>query len=58
MAELSGGATVAGNKIWHSGNDGKDSGLDADKMKGQNWTVSATAPTTPQVNDIWVDTSS
>ena len=27
-------ATVSGNKIWHAGNDGSDSGLDADLLDG------------------------
>ena len=49
--------TVAGNKIWHAGNHGAGSGLDADKIKGQNWTVSSSPPPNPQPNDIWVDTN-
>ena len=57
MADLKGGSTVAGNKIWHAGNHGAGSGLDADKIKGQNWTVSSSPPPNPQPNDIWVDTN-
>lgn len=45
---------VNGNTVWHAGNDGAGSGLDADKVKGKNITVSSTAPSNPQVNDIWI----
>lgn len=48
--------------------DGSGSGLDADRLDGlegsaylksnvQNMTVSSTAPTSPGVGDIWIDTS-
>lgn len=37
--------------------DGSGSGLDADTVDGHHITVSTTAPTNPQVNDIWIDTS-
>lgn len=57
MAELKGGSTVGGNEIWHRGNHGENSGLDADKLKGKNWTVGATAPTSPSVDDVWIDTA-
>src|SRR6056300_637683 len=30
------GATIAGNTIWHAGNDGASSGLDADLLDGQH----------------------
>jgi|SRR6056300_1703468 len=33
--KLRGGSTVAGGLIWHSGNDGAGSGLDADLLDGQ-----------------------
>ena len=29
--------TVSGNKVWHAGNDGSGSGLDADLLDGKNW---------------------
>jgi len=34
LAELQTGSTVNGNTIWHAGNDGSGSGLDADTVKG------------------------
>lgn len=48
--------------------DGSGSGLDADRLDGlegsaylksnvQNMTVSSTAPTSPGVGDVWIDTS-
>lgn len=36
---------VDGNKVWHAGNDGSGSGLDADLLDGLNQTASATANT-------------
>ena len=29
--------TIGGNTIWHAGNDGASSGLDADKLDGKHW---------------------
>lgn len=62
---------VKNNKIWHAGNDGPGSGLDADlidglhasaftraRVGGQNIWVQSTAPTAIAVGDIWIDTSS
>ena len=31
------GATIGGNYIWHAGNDGSGSGLDADHLDGSTW---------------------
>ena len=33
---LGGGVTIAGNTVWHAGNDGSGSGLDADTLDGVN----------------------
>jgi hypothetical protein len=43
--KLRGGSTVGGNLIWHTGNDGSGSGLDADLLDGMNATTAATANT-------------
>lgn len=56
MAKLLLGSTIGNYEIWHKGNQGANSGLDADRLKGVNWTVNANAPTSPQVDDVWVDT--
>lgn len=45
------------NLVWHSGNDGAGSGLDADRVQGHKYTVSTTAPSSPSTNDIWIDVS-
>lgn len=31
------GATINGNTVWHAGNDGTGSGLDADLLDGKHW---------------------
>lgn len=36
-SDLSGGVTINGNTIWHAGNDGAGSGLDADKLYGLSY---------------------
>lgn len=36
MAKLKTGTTIGGNAVWHSGNDGASSGLDADLLDGQH----------------------
>ena len=41
--KLRGGSTVGGNIIWHAGNDGTGSGLDADLLDGQSSAYYATA---------------
>lgn len=51
------GATISSNDIWHSGNDGDDSGLDADLVKGVNYTSGDSFPSNPNDGDIHVDTS-
>jgi hypothetical protein len=53
-----GGVPSAWSKLWSDGNDGAGSGLDADKIKGVNLTVSNTAPVSPNTYDIWIDTNS
>lgn len=63
-------ADMTGNEILTAlgSVDGSGSGLDADRLDGlegsaylksnvQNMTVSATAPGSPGVGDIWIDTS-
>lgn len=42
-SNLSGGVTISGNKIWHAGNDGSGSGLDADLLDGTHKTGLLTA---------------
>jgi hypothetical protein len=37
--------------------DGPGSGIDADLVDGRNITVSSTAPVSPAVNDVWIDTT-
>jgi len=49
-------AHIAGNIVWHAGNDGVGSGLDADKLDGRNYTVSPTAPSSPAKYDVWIHT--
>ena len=39
------GVKVLGNTVWHAGNDGSGSGLDADTVDGYNTSTSATANT-------------
>jgi len=57
-SDVGGAGTWHGwQKIWHEGNDGAGSGLDADKVDGHNLTVSTTAPSNPSTNDIWIDIS-
>jgi hypothetical protein len=36
-------ATIGGNNIWHAGNDGSGSGLDADNLDGYTWTSGTNA---------------
>ena len=45
IAGDSNGIYVNGNKVWHAGNDGSGSGLDADTVDGLNPSTSATANT-------------
>lgn len=40
---VDGGATVAGNNVWHAGNDGTGSGLDADLLDGNEATAFASS---------------
>lgn len=44
---------LAGNTLWHSGNDGDASGLDADLWKGATFTVSTSDPTGGNNGDFW-----
>jgi hypothetical protein len=37
--------------------DGTGSGLDADLIDGHNITVGPTPPSSPSVNDLWVNTT-
>jgi hypothetical protein len=37
--------------------DGAGSGLDAELINGHKITVSSTAPSSPSVNDLWVNTA-
>ncbi|MBO8169361.1 MAG: hypothetical protein H0Z35_09290 [Thermoanaerobacteraceae bacterium] len=59
------GLYASGNKIWHAGNDGSGSGLDADKVDGVHVTGSSTAglrkitlstanPSGGADGDIWI----
>ncbi|MEW5944706.1 MAG: hypothetical protein AB1742_00770 [bacterium] len=45
------GCTTGWNRIWHQGNDGAGSGLDADLLDGYDW------GTVPNATDIWVNES-
>jgi hypothetical protein len=45
---FSGNVYVADNKVWHAGNDGASSGLDADLLDGMQPSTSATANTIVQ----------
>lgn len=42
---LRAGSTTSGNTIWHAGNDGSGSGLDADLLDGYNTATTGTANT-------------
>lgn len=44
---------INGAKIWHAGNMGPGSGLNADKWQGANYTVSTAAPTGGADGDFW-----
>lgn len=46
--------TVAGNKVWHAGNDGVGSGLDADVIQGRQIFVQTSTPTGANEGDIWI----
>lgn len=48
---------LAAYNVWTSLNDGTGSGLDADLIDGKNITVSASAPSSPNSGDLWIDTS-
>lgn len=70
-AAFTGGITVSGNTVWHAGNDGSGSGLDADTLDGigssgfvrattgltGSFKAQTTAPTSPADGDLWLDTS-
>ena len=43
MAQLKSGTTIAGSTVWHAGNDGSGSGLDAGLLGGQSSSYYATA---------------
>lgn len=49
------GMKVAGNTVWHAGNDGTGSGLDADVLNGHHYTPSTTQPASPADGDVWID---
>lgn len=46
VATIKTSATIANNVVWHAGNDGAASGLDADLLDGQQGTYYATAANT------------
>jgi hypothetical protein len=48
---------IQDQKVWHAGNDGLNSGLDADKIRGKGITIGATAPESPIGGDAWLDTT-
>jgi len=48
ITNLASGAKVADYTIWHAGNDGAESGLDADKLDAKHWvTVASGSATIP-----------
>ena len=56
---------VGGNKVWHAGNDGSGSGLDADLLDGYQLSTTRNAPATVPVRDGngylqlgWINTTS
>lgn len=64
-ATLASGTTIGTNTAWHAGNDGENSGLEADTLQGKlpsdlggvTYTQS-TEPTNPASGETWYDTSS
>ena len=46
--------TTNGNKVWHAGNDGSGSGLDADLYQGRHIYVQTTTPSSPSEGDVWI----
>ena len=42
--------TIQDNKVWHAGNDGSGSGLDADKLRGAEPSTNSTNSTIAQRN--------
>lgn len=45
---------VAGNTVWHAGNDGSGSGLDADLIDGRQIFVQTATPTGANEGDVWI----
>jgi|GEM_PF-2645862 len=43
-------------KVWHAGNDGPGSGLDADMVDGRHVFVQSSTPTPLAYGDIWIQT--
>jgi hypothetical protein len=56
--ELGGYATVNGNAIWHAGNDGAGSGLDADLLDGAQGLQYARLDSTQTITGYWVFSNS
>jgi hypothetical protein len=46
------GASISGSKVWHAGNDGIGSGLDADLLDGQNGSFYTTLSTDASANAL------
>lgn len=45
---------IDGNQVWHAGNDGAGSGLDADLIDGRQIFVQTATPTGANEGDIWI----
>lgn len=54
VTNLDGATAIADGSI---PNSKLGSNIDADTLAGRKWTASATAPSSPGVNDVWVDIS-
>ena len=45
--------TAGGNTVWHAGNDGASSGLDADLLDGSHASAFLTTASTPTLSNTW-----
>lgn len=54
---LAGSSTLDGATVQTKSNGGSGSGFNADSIRGKAVTVASSAPGSPNVGDIWVDTS-
>jgi len=55
LGPTAGGIAAGGNTVWHAGNDGSGSGLDADLLRGRKYFVQASDPGgAAATGDVWI----